>query len=124
MFPSGEVRDHLPVNARYFRILHDAMMADVERGGTGAAARVPGLPICGKTGTAQVEDAKGYLKRHDVWFLSFAPYGNPHYAVVVMVEGGSSGGTDCAPVAGDIYRAIIESERVHAAKGASIAQAP
>jgi cell division protein FtsI/penicillin-binding protein 2 len=122
LFPSGEVRDHLPVEAKYLRILHEAMMADVERGGTGAAAKVPGFPICGKTGTAQVEDVDGKLKRHDVWFLSFAPYGNPKYAVVVMVEGGSSGGSDCAPVGGDIYRAILESVRAHA-QAATVAQA-
>jgi penicillin-binding protein 2 len=122
LFPAGQIRDHLPVEPRYFRLLHEAMMADVERGGTGAAARVAGFPICGKTGTAQVEDIKGNLKRHDVWFLSFAPYGNPRYAVVVMVEGGNSGATDCAPIGGDIYRAILESERLHAA-GAALAQA-
>lgn len=121
VFPPGEVRDHLPVEPKYLRLLHEAMMADVEKGGTGAAAKVAGFPICGKTGTAQVEDVKGNLLRHDVWFLSFAPYGNPKYAVVVMIEGGSSGGGDCAPVAGDIYRAILESERAHSAT--TVAQA-
>src|SRR2546421_3257251 len=100
--PSSQVRDHLPVPQRYMKLLHEAMMADVEHGGTGQAARILGFPICGKAGTAQVEDANGKLKRHDVWFLSFAPYGSPRYAVVVMVEGGGSGGGDCAPIAREI----------------------
>jgi len=39
----------------------------------------------------------------------------PKYAVVVMVEGGTSGGGDCAPVAGDIYRAIVQWEKKAAA---------
>ena len=43
------------------------------------------------------------------WFVSFAPYEQPRYAVVVMVEMPAkqgSGGTTCAPIAKDIYTAI------------------
>jgi penicillin-binding protein 2 len=123
-FPSGVVRDHLGVPDRYMRILHEAMLADVQDAdGTGRHSRIEGFPICGKTGTAQVKDLRGNLKRHDVWFLSFAPYGNPKYAVVVMVEGGSSGGGDCAPIAREIYTALIQSERAHAAKASAVARA-
>ena len=51
VYPSGRVRDHLGVSQRTMRILHEAMLADVEEtGGTGAAARVAEMRICAKTG--------------------------------------------------------------------------
>ncbi len=92
--------------------MHDAMLADTEDpDGTGTKAAVPGLRICGKTGTAQVQDVRNKKTGQTTWFASFAPYEEPRYAVVVMVEEGESGGTTCAPVAGKIYTAILERER-------------
>ena len=41
------------------------------------------------------------------WFVSFAPYEKPKYAVVVMVERGISGGKTCAPIAKEIYEVLI-----------------
>ena len=49
---------------------------------------MPGLQICGKTGTAQVQNAHNQEIDRTTWFASFAPYENPQYAVVVMVESG------------------------------------
>jgi len=115
-YPSGVVRDRLTVRPRSLQILRSAMLADVEDpNGTGRAAYTPDMRICAKTGTAQVQDAQGNLTTHTVWLLSFAPYAQPKYAVVVMIEGGSSGGGDCAPLAGDIYRAIVQWEKKAAA---------
>lgn len=112
LYPTSKVRDRLGVSQKTVRVLHEAMLADVEDpGGTGRAARVAEMRICAKTGTAQVQDAQGKLLTHNVWFLSYAPYPQPKYAVVVMIEGGSSGGGDCAPVAGEIYRNIVQWER-------------
>jgi penicillin-binding protein 2 len=51
------------------------------------------------------------LKEHITWFVSFAPFEAPRYAVVVVVEGGSSGGGTCAPVAHDIYQAIVKRQQ-------------
>jgi penicillin-binding protein 2 len=48
------------------------------------------------------------------WFASFAPYENPRYAVVVMVESGAYGGPTCAPIAHDVYEAILKSEKTPA----------
>jgi cell division protein FtsI/penicillin-binding protein 2 len=124
IFPKGRVRDDLDVKPRTLEILREAMLADVQDpDGTGRRAAVPGIRICGKTGTAQIMNERNQITGHTVWFLSFAPYENPLYAVVVVVESGSSGALTCAPVAGDIYRAIFEPERMEPMKPATLAQA-
>jgi len=62
--------------------------------GTGRAARVAGIRIAGKTGSAQ---RKG--RAPDSWFICFFPFEQPRYAVAVMVESGGSGGGIPAHVA-------------------------
>jgi penicillin-binding protein 2 len=119
-FPAGVVRDELGVHPRSLKILREAMLADVESSeGSGRPAAVEGLEICGKTGTAQVQDASNKLTGYNFWFASFAPYQNPKYAVVVMVEtteSHGSGGTVCAPIAHDIYETILKKENAGAGK--------
>jgi penicillin-binding protein 2 len=116
-FPAGLVRDRIGVSGRSLRILHNAMVAETEdTEGTGQAAKVPGLRICGKTGTAQVTDEHNRVVDHTTWFASFAPYEKPRYAVIVMVESGTSGGGTCAPIAHDVYETILEKERTSAGK--------
>jgi penicillin-binding protein 2 len=112
VIPSGVVRDQIGVRPRSLRIVCDAML-DETQNGTGKPADVPGLSICGKTGTAQVQDESGKLIGHNYWFASFAPYESPKYAVVVMVqsESGGSGGSTCAPIAHDIYAALVEKDK-------------
>ena len=83
------------------------MLEDVEdqKVGTGKASYIPGMGISGKTGTAQIRTPHGI--DHVVWFVSFAPYENPKYAVVVTVEGHRiSGGGVAAPKAKIVYEAI------------------
>lgn len=112
-FPEANVRDRLGVSLRSLRVLHAAMVGETEDAeGTGKAACVPGLRICGKTGTAQRMDERGRLTGWNYWFASFAPYESPRYAVVVMVqsEAGGSGGAVCAPIAHDIYEEILRKE--------------
>jgi penicillin-binding protein 2 len=109
--PKGHVRDELTVKARNLQIVRDAMLADVEDpGGTGTEAFLPSIRICGKTGTAQVMDENNKVLSDNTWFASFAPYEKPRYAVIVMIESGQSGGKTCAPIARNIYRAIVERE--------------
>ncbi|HSH93625.1 MAG TPA: penicillin-binding protein 2 [Roseimicrobium sp.] len=105
-YPASRVRGELGVSAQSIQIVHDAMLADVEEGdGTGRLAQVPGLKICGKTGTAQVTRGRAVVD-HITWFVSFAPYDKPRYAVVAMVESGASGGATCAPIARQVYQEI------------------
>jgi len=109
VFPSGVVRGELNVHPRNLRILRDDMLAETEDPeGTGYQAKVPGLRICGKTGTAQVMNEHNQEIDRTTWFASFAPYENPRYAVVVMVESGTYGGPTCAPIAHDIYTEILK----------------
>jgi penicillin-binding protein 2 len=110
-FPPGRIRDELGVKPANLKLLREAMRADVEDpDGTGRKAAVPGVAICGKTGTAEIKDEHGVMVGHTTWFVSFAPYEQPLYAVVVMVERDGPergfGGTLCAPVAHAIYLAI------------------
>lgn len=127
-FPAGVVRDHLGVSARCLRILYNAMLGETEDAeGTGKAAVVgPALRICGKTGTAQVQDSAGELIGHNYWFASFAPFERPKYAVVVMVQmpgkTPGSGGLICAPIAHDIYEAILKKETTGATKPLALAR--
>lgn len=116
VMPHRPPRDYLNVSARSMAILFEAMLADTEDAeGTGHHVRDPdpltGLRICGKTGTAQVQDIHGEKIGQTTWFASFAPYPNPRWAVVVMVENGKSGGDTCAPVAGRVYKALLDRER-------------
>ena len=111
VFPAGRVRDNLGVNPRYLQIVRDAMVEETEAAeGTGKTARLRGLRICGKTGTA--ERMEHGQKRNTTWFISFAPYEPPaRYAIVVMVEDGVSGGGTCAPVARDIYKKLFNLDQ-------------
>jgi penicillin-binding protein 2 len=125
VFPEGRVRDHLGVSERSLGILKDAMLADTEHPeGTAYAAfqyrrsfgSTKPMRVCGKTGTAQKMDLRGKLLDHITWFIAYAPYESPRYAVVVMVESGGSGGGTCAPVAREIFTAIEQLESAAANK--------
>ena len=76
-------------------------------GGTGILARVPGIKVCGKTGTAQNPQGEAHA-----WFIGFAPMENPEVALVVLIENGGSGGGVAAPIAGEIFRWYFKKKRV------------
>lgn len=101
----------VPVQPETLAFIRRAMAAVVSAG-TGGRARVPGLEVAGKTGTAQVVrkgEGKGRsdLKDHG-WFAGFAPVENPQVAVVVLVENGGFGGQVAAPVAKAIFEAAFD----------------
>ena len=79
-----------------------------EDGGTARRARLAGGIVAGKTGTAQAQ-------RHGhedtiAWFVCFAPYDAPRYAVCVMVQGGAHGGSVAAPIAAKILEETFAME--------------
>ncbi|MCL2320577.1 MAG: penicillin-binding protein 2 [Oscillospiraceae bacterium] len=65
------------------------MMRDVMINGTGSGMDIYGIGICGKTGTAEVEDSNG--KYVNSLFAGFSSYDDPKYAIAVVVEHGESG---------------------------------
>lgn len=90
----------LPVDSWIFDAIHRGMYKVVnEGGGTATNAIVPGIKVCGKTGTAQNNQRGG--KDHS-WFVCFAPMENPEIAIAVIVENAGFGATVAAPIARDI----------------------
>jgi hypothetical protein len=82
-----------------------SMMETVVSGGTGVNARIPGVSIAGKTGTAEV-DVSGKRMNH-AWFIAFAPSGAPTVAVAVVAELGGVGGQVAAPLARSILQNVL-----------------
>jgi penicillin-binding protein 2 len=78
-------------------------MQDVVDRGTASNARLPGIAVCGKTGTAEkyryIDGRKVQLKDNSV-FVAFAPRENPKIALAVVVENSGYGNTWAAPIAG------------------------
>lgn len=79
-----------------------------EREGTAYGARIEGVDMAGKTGTAQVSqvtprgvdpDRVWYFNRDHAWFAGYAPTQSPEIAVVVLIEHGGGGGKNAVPVA-------------------------
>jgi len=93
--------------------VREGMLAVVEEG-TGKRAAVPGVKVAGKTGTAQFKTTiEGHLVTDlRTWFTGFAPYDDPQYVVTVLVEGGTSGGGTCGPLASEIFSAIFEMKNM------------
>jgi cell division protein FtsI/penicillin-binding protein 2 len=88
--------------------LRQSLWAVVNDNGTGAAARIPGLDIAGKTGTAQmIAKSKAEKGQDHAWFAAFAPAKAPEVVVVVLVERGGKGGQVAAPIAKKILNAIF-----------------
>jgi penicillin-binding protein 2 len=86
----------------------------VNEGGTGIRARIPGLEVCGKTGTAQVASEE-YEKAHrdikdNAWFVAYAPCDKPEIAVSVLWENVGVQGAHAAPTARDIIKAYFDKK--------------
>jgi len=82
------------VDAKYYEPVIEGMSQAVNQGGTGAASRIAGIEMCGKTGTVQ----NPHGDNHAVFF-AFAPRDNPKIAIAVFVENAGYGGTWAAPIA-------------------------
>ncbi len=81
-----------------------AMMRAAVQRGTGRACDLPGLDVCGKTGTAET----GRGGRDHAWFTCFAPAAAPRLVVTVLVEDGGFGAEAALPVARAVLLAAKE----------------
>jgi penicillin-binding protein 2 len=110
--------------------IHKAMVAVIGPGGTGGLAAVPGIPVGGKSGSAQNPQGQ---KTHAL-FVACAPIDDPVIAIAVVVENAGHGGSIAAPVAGAVLRSffteteegkqIAERYKAEAAAGKGPVKAP
>jgi cell division protein FtsW (lipid II flippase)/cell division protein FtsI/penicillin-binding protein 2 len=99
--PAADAQLLSPANAAVL----SRYMREVVTAGTGRLLASNPTPIAGKTGTAEVDNARAHS-----WFAGFAPYGAaPHkIAFAVLVENAGYGGRAAAPIAGDLVTAARE----------------
>lgn len=118
--PDGRVVDRLepsvysePVSAKTAEELTTAMEG-VVREGTGTNAAISGVPVAGKTGTAETPNNKacgGGENENQAWFMGFAPANEPKIAVVATVECTEQfGGDIAAPIFRDVAETILNGE--------------
>jgi penicillin-binding protein 2 len=93
----------------------DGTYGVVNEGGTGVRARLPGLNVCGKTGTAQLASNQ-FLKgktakdlKDNAWFVGFAPREAPEIVVVALFEHGEHG-QFAAPIVRDVLKAYFDKK--------------
>lgn len=81
-----------------FEAVHDGMQGVMETG-TAVTAKVPGIVVCGKTGTVE-NYYKGEKQKSHAFFAAFAPRKNPRIAIAVICENAGFGANSAAPIAG------------------------
>ncbi|MCK4766135.1 MAG: penicillin-binding protein 2 [Candidatus Aminicenantes bacterium] len=108
--------EQIPIDKKNFEIVIEGLFRVVNSGGTGWAACIKGLDICGKTGTGQIiskenpeydELVKQERFKPHSWFASFAPRREAKYAMVIFIENGGDAGSIAAPLARKIYRKLF-----------------
>jgi penicillin-binding protein 2 len=109
----GDKPKEWALNPENVQTVVSGMYGVVNEGGTGGGAKIPGIDVCGKTGTAQTA-SMDYLKAHkDVkdnsWFVAFAPCSKPEIVVSVLWEGGEWG-KNSAPVARDVIKSYLDKK--------------
>ncbi|HXQ89117.1 MAG TPA: penicillin-binding transpeptidase domain-containing protein [Solirubrobacterales bacterium] len=89
-------------------------MEGVVSEGTGTNAAIPGVPVAGKTGTAETPGNKacgGGVDENQAWFIGFAPADDPQIAIAASVECTEQFGNDvAAPIFSDVAEAILNGE--------------
>lgn len=91
------------------------MYAVVNEWGTGAASRIPGIDMCGKTGTAQLasnellRQKNGEEWKDNAWFVGFAPRESPEIVVVALYENGAHG-DQAGPIVRDVIKAYFDKK--------------
>jgi len=105
-----EISATLPISPENWSLIHQGLEGAVAYG-TAPLARVTGVTVAGKTGTAQFCDdialqtgicRAGFQQPTHAWFLAYAPAEAPEIALVVFIYNGGEGSSVAAPVAQDI----------------------
>ena len=91
------------VDPKYYEPVIEGMSQAVNQGGTGAASRIQGIEMCGKTGTVQ----NPHGENHAVFF-AFAPREDPKIAIAVFVENAGYGGVWAAPIASMMVESYLK----------------
>jgi len=117
-YPTEEI-SKVPISSKTLGELREALVGVTkEDSGTGRAARIDGLEVAAKTGTAQVVRLKGtgvrprleavpYALRDHAWFVAYVPAHTP-LAVVVLIEHGGHGGAVAAPLAREMIKRYFQ----------------
>jgi penicillin-binding protein A len=118
--PDGRVVDRLDpsvyseaVSAQTAEELTTAMEGVVNEG-TGTNAAIPGVPVAGKTGTAETpgnESCGGGENENQAWFMGFTPADEPKIAIAASIECTEQFGNDiAAPIFRDVAETILNGE--------------
>ncbi len=100
------------LNPENVQKIRDGMYAVVNEGGTGVRAQIPGITVCGKTGSAQTASnafAKGHKVKDNAWFVGFAPRDNPEIVIAALYEGGEHGML-AAPIVRDVMKSYFDKK--------------
>ncbi len=104
-----------------FEAVFDGMQAVVDNG-TGVAAKVKDIAVCGKTGTVE-NYYRGVKQPNHAFFCGFAPRDNPKIAIMCVVENsGRFGGTYAAPIVGLMIEKYLKDSITDKARLARIDQ--
>ncbi len=96
------IRGKVDLPDRDFKAVKRGMRMMVT-GGTGVALSGLGLPIAGKTGTAQTVSGVDRRALELSWFVGFAPVRDPEIVIAVIAEKGGHGTDTAVPIASKIF---------------------
>ena len=106
-------RGRIPGRPEDWRAVKDGLERVVATG-TGTAARVPGIRVAGKTGTAQNPHGDDHAL-----FACYAPADRPEIALAFVIENSGHGGSVAAPKAGHVLRTLFLPDSLRAPKPAA-----
>jgi penicillin-binding protein 2 len=105
--PEKPQRNRIVADEASWRAVRQGLEMVVEAG-TGTMARVPGIRVAGKTGTAQNPHGKDHAL-----FACYAPADNPTIALAFVVENSGHGGSIAAPRAGKVLQRVLLPDSVY-----------